>query len=232
MAEGVDWKLHNLKAPTTSAELYRATSISHASAENSGMKRAVAAALLLLLILSLAYLFYVAKQIENQSTTDEARPADVIIVMGAAEYHGRPSQVLQARLNHALLLYLRGLAPYILTTGGSGGDPEFTEGEVGRAYLARHGVRSEAIITESEGATTAQSLDSAAEIMHRMNLHSCIVVSDGYHIFRVKRILEARGLKVYGSPRPSAGSLSPMQLRWLYLKQAAGFLLWQIGINI
>ncbi len=152
--------------------------------------------------------------------------------MGAAEYHGRPSQVLQARLNHALVLYLKGLAPYILTTGGSGGDPEFTEGEVGRAYLTQHGVRSEAIITESQGATTAQSLDSAAETMHRMNLHSCIVVSDGYHIFRVKRLLEAQGLKVYGSPRPSAGSLSPTQLRWLYLKQAAGFILWQLGINI
>ncbi len=196
------------------------------------MKRAIAAALFILLLLSLGYLFYVAEQIEKQSTTNEARPADVIVVMGAAEYHGRPSQVLQARLNHALVLYLKGLAPYILTTGGSGGDPEFTEGEVGRAYLAQHGVRSEAIITESQGATTAQSLDSAAETMHRMNLHSCIVVSDGYHIFRVKRLLEAQGLKVYGSPRPSAGSLSATQLRWLYLKQAAGFILWQLGINI
>jgi len=196
------------------------------------MKRTIAAALFILLVLSLGYLFYVAQQIQKQSTTNEARPADVIVVMGAAEYHGRPSQVLQARLNHALLLYLKGLAPYILTTGGSGGDPEFTEGEVGRAYLAKHGVRSEAIITESQGATTAQSLDSAAEIMHRMNLHSCIVVSDGYHIFRVKRLLEAQDLKVYGSPRPSAGSLSPTQMRWLYLKQAAGFVLWQLGINI
>ncbi|MBV8867099.1 MAG: YdcF family protein, partial [Acidobacteriaceae bacterium] len=149
------------------------------------MKRTLAVVLLILLIVSLAYLFYVAGEIERQSTTDEVRPADVIVVMGAAEYRGRPSQVLRARLNHALLLYLKGSAPYILTTGGSGGDPEFTEGEVGRAYLAQHGVPSEAIITESEGATTAQSLDSAAETMHRMNLHSCIVVSDGYHIFRV-----------------------------------------------
>ncbi|MBV8864837.1 MAG: hypothetical protein JO210_05490 [Acidobacteriaceae bacterium] len=65
-----------------------------------------------------------------------------------------------------------------------------------------------------------------------MNLHSCIVVSDGYHIFRVKRLLEAQGLKVYGSPRPAAGSLNGRQLRWLYLKQAAGFVLWQVGINI
>jgi len=196
------------------------------------MKRAIAGLLILLSILLSGYLFHVAGEIERQSTIDEAQPADVIIVLGAAEYRGKPSPVLQARLNHALLLYLRGLAPYLLTTGGAGGDPEFTEGEVGRAYLAKHGVPSEAIITEAEGATTAQSLDAAAETMRRMNLHSCIVVSDGYHIYRVKRLLEAHGMRVYGSPRPSGGSLSPMQLRWLFLRQAIGFALWQVGINV
>lgn len=203
-----------------------------ASAEEYGMKRTLAAVLVVLSVMVLGYLFYVAQEIERQSTTDEARPADVILVMGAAEYRGRPSQVLQGRLNHALLLYLKGLAPYILTTGGAGGDPDFTEGEVGRAYLAEHGVRSEAIVTENEGATTAESLESAAETMHRMNLRSCIAVSDGYHIYRVKRILQAQGIQVYGSPRPSAGSLSRGQLRKLYVKQAIGFILWQIGINV
>lgn len=196
------------------------------------MKRALAGLLILLSILLLGYLFFVAREIERQSTVDEERPADVIIVLGAAEYRGKPSPVLQARLNHALLLFLKGLAPYILTTGGAGGDPNFTEGEVGRAYLIRHGVRSEAIIAEPEGATTAQSLDAAAETMHRMNLHSCIVVSDGYHIYRVKRLLQARGVRVYGSPRPAAGSLTPMELRWLYFRQAVGFALWQVGINV
>ncbi|HEY7305135.1 MAG TPA: YdcF family protein [Bryobacteraceae bacterium] len=196
------------------------------------MKRVLAGLLIALSILFLGYLFLVAREIERQSTIDEARPADVIIVLGAAEYRGKPSPVLQARLNHALLLYLRGLAPYILTTGGAGGDPNFTEGEVGRAYLTRHGVASEAIIVEPEGATTAQSVDAAAETMHRMNLHSCIVVSDGYHIYRVKRLFEAHGVRVYGSPRPAAGSLTPMQLRWLYFRQAVGFALWQAGINV
>lgn len=196
------------------------------------MKRVLAGLLILLLILLLGYLFLVAREIERQSTIDEARRADVIIVLGAAEYRGKPSPVLQARLNHALLLYLRGLAPYILTTGGAGGDPTFTEGEVGRTYLSRHGIPSEAIIAEPEGATTAQSVDAAAETMHRMNLHSCIVVSDGYHIYRVKRLFEARGVRVYGSPRPAGGSLTAPQLRWLYFRQAVGFALWQAGINV
>src|SRR5690349_13400158 len=139
------------------------------------MKRAVAGSIGLLLILLLGYLFYIAKQIERESTVDEAQQSDVILVLGAAEYRGKPSPVLQARLNHALLLYLKGLAPYILTTGGAGGDPFYTESEVGRAYLAEHGVPSEAIVVEPQGETTVQSLNASAEIMRRMNLHSCLV---------------------------------------------------------
>jgi uncharacterized SAM-binding protein YcdF (DUF218 family) len=196
------------------------------------MKRAIAGFSLLLSILLLGYLFYVAKQIERQSTIDEAQTADIIIVLGAAEYRGKPSPVLQGRLNHALFLYLKGFAPYILTTGGAGGDPVYTEGEVGRAYLSEHGVPSEAIVVEQQGTTTMQSVNASAEIMRRMNLHSCIVVSDGYHIYRVKRLLESHGIQVYGSPRPPAGSFGPMELRWLYFRQAAGFALWQIGVNI
>jgi uncharacterized SAM-binding protein YcdF (DUF218 family) len=198
----------------------------------SRMKRAVAGLVLLFPILLIAYLFHLAGEIAAQSTLDQAQSADVIVVLGAAEYNGKPSPVLQARLNHALMLYEKGIARYILTTGGAGGDPKFTEGEVGRAYLIQHGVRSEAIIAEPTGSTTAQSLTGAAETMHRMNLHSCVVVSDGYHIYRSKRLLEAQNIKVYGSPRPTAGSFSAWQLRWLYLKQAAGFALWQIGINL
>jgi uncharacterized SAM-binding protein YcdF (DUF218 family) len=196
------------------------------------MKRIAAWLSLPPIIFLLGYMFYVANEIERQSSMDESRPADVILVMGAAEYRGRPSQVLQGRLNHALLLYLKNMAPYILTTGGAGGDPNFTEGEVGRAYLVTHGVPAEAIITQAVGSTTVQSIDAAVETMRRMNLRSCIVVSDGYHIYRVKRLLEVEGIKVYGSPRPPAGSLTPKELRWLYLRQAAGFMLWRAGINL
>ena len=196
------------------------------------MKRIAAWLSLPPLIFLLGYLFYVANRIERQSLMDESQPADVILVMGAAEYRGRPSPVLQGRLNHALLLYLKHMAPYILTTGGAGGDPNFTEGEVGRAYLVTHGVPAEAIITQAVGSTTVQSINAAVETMRRMNLRSCIVVSDGYHIYRVKRVLEAEGIKVYGSPRPPAGSLTLTELRWLYLRQAVGFMLWRAGINI
>jgi uncharacterized SAM-binding protein YcdF (DUF218 family) len=196
------------------------------------MKRAIAGLLCLLAILTLGYLFHVAKDIAHQSTVEEARAADVIIVLGAAEYRGRPSPVLQARLNHALALYEQGLAPYLLTTGGAGGDPVYTEGEVGRAYLTQRGVPSEAILVEPEGATTAQSLEAAAEIMQRMNFHSCIVVSDGYHIYRIKSFLESRNVKVFGSPRPGAHKTTRTQQDWLYFRQAVAFGLWKLGINI
>lgn len=177
-----------------------------------------------------AWVAYVAKQIKAQSTVDEARSADIIVVLGAAEYRGKPSPVLEARLNHALFLYLKGLAPLILTTGGAGGDPIYTEGEVGRAYLSRRGVPSESILVEPEGESTAHSTTAAAEIMRRRGLRSCIVVSDGYHIYRVKKMLEFRGLEVYGSPRPSAPK-GGWPERWLYMKQAVAFTAWRLGIN-
>ena len=182
-------------------------------------------------ILLAAHLTSLARQIHVQSTVEEARPADLILVMGAAEYRGRPSPVFRARLDHALDLYRRGLAPRILTTGGAGGDPQFTEGEVGRAYLVGSDVPSEAIIVEPEAESTAQSTAAAAEIMHRMGLASCILVSDGYHIFRTKRMLAQQGLKVYGSPRPSPPDEGYRQW-WLYMRQAVGYLLWEVRIRL
>jgi uncharacterized SAM-binding protein YcdF (DUF218 family) len=174
-------------------------------------------------------LSFVARRIEQQSTRDEAQPADVIVVLGAAEYRGRPSPVLRARLDHALDLYNRKLAPSIMTTGGAGGDPVFTEGGVGRSYLIGHGVPSEAIIVENESESTVESLTMASEIMRRMNIHSAIVVSDGYHIYRVKKMLQFLGINVYGSPRKER-SPDSFRDRWNYFKQAIGYLLWNAGL--
>jgi uncharacterized SAM-binding protein YcdF (DUF218 family) len=170
-------------------------------------------------------------RIGRESTLDEARPADVIVVMGAAEYRGHPSPVLKLRLDHAAQLYGRHLAPYIMTTGGPGGDPSFTEGDVGRSYLIDRGIPAEAIIVENEGGTTAWSLTAASEILRRMGLRSCIIVSDGYHLFRVKRILQQEGFTVYGSPR-EAGDQDLSKQWWLYFRQAVGYGLWKIGVRV
>jgi uncharacterized SAM-binding protein YcdF (DUF218 family) len=193
------------------------------------MKRVVWSALVTAMAALLFYVAYLSVRIQQQSVRDEAQPSEVILVLGAAEYNGRPSPVLRARLDHALELFRRGLAPRILTTGGAGGDPVFTEGGVGRSYLINRGVPPDAIIVETEADSTLESTAMASEIMRRMGLHSVIVVSDGYHIYRVKRMLESRGLKVYGSPRKE---LYPglFHERWNYVKQAIGYLLWKAGL--
>jgi len=178
-----------------------------------------------------AYVGWIAWRIERQSTRDEARQADVILIMGAAEYHGKPSPVLKARLDHGLHLYRNKMASRILTTGGAGGDPVFTEGGVGRDYLIHRGVPSEAIMVETEGESTMHSTAAAAEIMRRMGLKSCIVVSDGYHIFRAKKMLQARGFRVYGSPRPESPRTGARDW-WVYVRQAVAYTLWSIGVTI
>jgi uncharacterized SAM-binding protein YcdF (DUF218 family) len=179
-----------------------------------------------------AWLATLAKAIERQSMVDEAEHADMILVLGAAQYNGRPSPVLKARLDHAHELYRRGLAPRVMTTGGAGGDPQFTEGEVGRDYLVGLGVPSEAITVESEGDSTVHTMLAVVEIMRRMSLESALVVSDGYHIYRAKRILEHEGITVYGSPRPSDRKRPGWRQQWLHVRQAVGYLLWRMGINI
>jgi uncharacterized SAM-binding protein YcdF (DUF218 family) len=195
------------------------------------MKRSVWNALAIAVSAVLIYIAYLAVRINQQAARDEAQPADVILVLGAAEYRGRPSPVLRARLDHALALYRRHIAPRIMTTGGAGGDPVFTEGGVGRSYLISQGVPSEAIIVETEGESTVQSVSLAAEILRRMGLRSVVAVSDGYHIFRVKEMLRASGLAVYGSPRKERNPES-LHEQWNCVKQAIGYLLWQFGMPV
>ena len=195
------------------------------------MKKVLGYAIAFAVIVVITAISVVSVRIQRQSTRDEAQPADVILVLGAAEYRGRPSPVLRARLDHALELYNRKFASRVMTTGGAGGDPLFTEGGVGRSYLMSMGVPSDSIIVENEGETTVQSIAMVGEIMLRMGLRSVIVVSDGYHIFRVKRMLQFRGLVVYGSPRAekSAGAVHD---QWNYIRQAVGYLMWRIGMPV
>jgi uncharacterized SAM-binding protein YcdF (DUF218 family) len=194
------------------------------------MRRLLRNGLIVALIALFGYLVDISIRIGRQSTRDEARPADAILVLGAAEYRGRPSPVLRARLDHALDLYQRKMASILITTGGAGGDPDYTEGGVGRSYLIARNVPSEAIVVEPEGETTAHSIAAAGEILERMGLKSCILVSDGYHIFRAKKMLEFRGIKVYGSPRQSSSHEDPEQW-WQYFRQAIGYLLWSLGMS-
>ena len=135
---------------------------------------------------------------------DEARPADAIVVFGAAEYAGRPSPVYRARLEHAYELFERGMAPLIITTGGAGGDPKFSEGQVGRDYLSKLGVPDVNLIAETQADDTGQSARRVAVILEANQLSSALLVSDAYHLYRAKRMMEREGITVYVSPRPDS----------------------------
>jgi uncharacterized SAM-binding protein YcdF (DUF218 family) len=160
--------------------------------------------LLLLTALAAAALLWcrwVSLQIDRYTVLDQAAPSDAIVVFGAAEYDGRPSPVYRARLDHALQLYRRGIAPLIITLGGNGGD-QYTEGAVGREYLVGMGVPESAIIAETQSRNTEESARRISVIARVNNLRRMVIVSDGTHMFRIHEICAAERLNVLTSPRP------------------------------
>jgi uncharacterized SAM-binding protein YcdF (DUF218 family) len=158
--------------------------------------------LTILLFAAIAWTAWVYFQINIFAQRDEARPADAIAVFGAAEYDGRPSPVLKARLDHGFALYQEKLAPLVITLGG--GDPadQQTEGGVGHNYLMAHGVPEKAIIAETASSNTEESAKRLAVIARANGLKNILVVSDGTHLFRIHALCESQGLTVFTSPRP------------------------------
>ncbi|HEU4981642.1 MAG TPA: YdcF family protein [Acidobacteriaceae bacterium] len=161
---------------------------------------------------AIAWVAWVDSQIRYYATHDEARPASAIAVFGAAEYDGRPSPVLRARLDHGLALYRQNIAPLVITLGGGAPADRHSEGGVGRAYLMAHGVPGSAIIAETKSDNTEQSARRLARIARANHLGLIIVVSDGTHLFRVHALCSSMGLNVLTSPRPERGL--PFTLEW------------------
>jgi uncharacterized SAM-binding protein YcdF (DUF218 family) len=147
-------------------------------------------------------------------------------------YSGRPSPVLRARLDHAFNLFQQGIAPVVITTGGAAFDPSFSEGGVSRDYLMHRGIPERSLIAETQGSDTAQSAVRVAVIMRTNGLHSCVAVSDAYHVFRIKRLLEHEGVApVYVAPRPGSRPRGVGQRMYAVLREACSYLLWKLGVN-
>jgi uncharacterized SAM-binding protein YcdF (DUF218 family) len=173
------------------------------------------------------------RTIRAAAVTDQARPSGAIVVMGAAEFDGHPSPIFRARLDHAFDLEERGLAKWLITTGGSGGDPHFTEAEVGRDYLIQEGMDAGRILTEDQGKTTYQSVQGVANVLHRVHARTCIAVSDGFHLYRVKVMFAAFGITAYSSPVPNSSIEDDPYLRTLYsLREMANLTLWDLHIRV
>lgn len=138
-------------------------------------------------------------QVWNTGRSDEARPVDAIVVMGAAQYDGRPSPQLAARLDHVVELWSRGLAPLVVVTGGNQPGDRFTEAEASAAYLIERGVPAEAIVAERTGTSTYESLANVAE-QFGDRVETVLIVTDPYHALRSKLTAEEVGFDAYVSP--------------------------------
>jgi len=189
--------------------------------------------ILLLALLAFAYaerLLYLA--IRRESARDEARPADAVVVFGAAEYNGAPSPVLKARLDHAFNLEEHGLAPLVITTGGSGGDRQFTEAGVGRDYLVQRGVAEAKILADTKSLTTYESIKAVALLLRQRQMHTCIAVSDGFHLYRIKLMFRSLGITAYASADPDSPIEADSYQRTLYSLREMGLTsLWYGGVR-
>jgi uncharacterized SAM-binding protein YcdF (DUF218 family) len=183
-----------------------------------------------LAVAALLWLAVTCVRIAREASRQEIHPADAIVVFGAAEYSGRPSPVYRARLDHAFDLFQQGVAPVVITTGGAGADPSYSEGGVGHDYLMHRGIPDANLIAETQGSDTAQSAQRIGVIMRANRMHSCIAVSDAYHVFRIRKLLEHEGLQVYVSPRPDSRPHSHWQRVEAVLREAASYLVWRLHL--
>ena len=171
-----------------------------ADAFDPAMRRGLIRIGLVGLVGGLAVVGYTTYRIWDQGAKEDNRKADAIVVLGAAQYDGRPSPVFQARLDHAIELYKDGLASTFVVTGGKLPGDRTTEAAAARTYALTHGVPAEAILVEDEGRTTLESLRSVAAMLRERQLSSAVFVSDRTHMLRVLRIASDEGIDARGSP--------------------------------
>jgi len=194
-------------------------------------RQSVALIFLLALIAgALVWSDWVYTQIESFSVRDDAAPSDAIVVFGAAEYDGRPSPVLRARLDHALALYREHLAPLLITLGG-GGDPRDSEGGVGHDYLLAHEVPESQIIAETQSTNTEESAARLAAIARENHLNRILAVSDGTHLFRIHALSASMGLNVVTSPRPEVRPLGFWDSITRLMHEMLSYTLWRLKIH-
>jgi uncharacterized SAM-binding protein YcdF (DUF218 family) len=151
------------------------------------------------------------------SSRDEAQPAQAIVVLGAAQYAGKPSPVLRARLDHALDLWNRHLASLLILTGGTGAGDTTSEAAVGSTYARKHGVPDSAILVENEGRTTSESMRAVAGMLEVRGLQTALLVSDPFHMLRLRILARRFGFTPYTSPTQTSPISPNREERWKYI---------------
>jgi len=201
------------------------------SIPGSGPKRWLLYLISTLVAVLLLCITVISIGIVRTANLQQLQRADAIVVFGAAEYAGRPSPVFRARLDHAFTLFQQGVAPVVITTGGAAQDPSFTEGGVGRDYLMHRGIAERNLIAETQGTDTAHSAERVGVIMRTNHMHTCVVVSDQYHVFRIQKLLEHQGMQVYVAPRPDSRPHSALFRALAVLREAFSYLAWQMHLT-
>jgi uncharacterized SAM-binding protein YcdF (DUF218 family) len=157
---------------------------------------------------------------------DDRAKADVVVVLGAAQYNGNPSKVLEARLNHAKSLYEDGVAEHIVTGGGRRAGDNYTEADAGARWLAAHGVPREKVIEVDKGADTLGTLQAVADEVKARGWHSAVIVSDPWHSLRARTIAEDVGLQAWTSPTHSGPIVQTRETQLHYIVRETGALLY------
>ena len=195
-------------------------------------RRLLASILLTGLLIAIGWALWVTHEINVVAGEDQARPADAIAVFGAAEYSGRPSPIYHARLDHAIALYQRQIAPLVITLGGgSDKDSGKTEGGVGRDYLLANGVPLTDIVAETHSIDTGEQVARLAQIAEDQNLERIVVVSDPTHLFRISVLCRRAGLEVYTSPRPPLGHIDTLDLWQRYFHEIVSYTALELGLS-
>ena len=151
------------------------------------------------------------------SSIDQARPAESIVVLGAAQYDGRPSPVLKARLDHGIDLWNRRMGAVLVLTGGQGSGDTISEAAVGRSYARKHGVPDAAILLENRGRTTRESMLAVADTLGKRGIKTAILVSDPFHMLRLWIMGRRFGLTPYTSPTRTSPISPNSEKRWKYV---------------
>jgi uncharacterized SAM-binding protein YcdF (DUF218 family) len=168
-----------------------------------------------------AYYLFSLYQVWSTGRSDQTRPVDAIVVMGAAQYDGEPSPQLAARLDHVVELWPQGYAPLVVVTGGKRPEDRFTEAEASADYLIERGVPADAIVMEDQSTNTDESLAGVSALLEQRGLNEVLIVTDPYHALRSRLIAEDHGLQAWVSPTRTS-VVDGAESFGRHLKEAAG----------
>ena len=177
---------------------------------------------------ALLVLAYTTWRIWDQGNQDDPRPADAIVVLGAAQYNGVPSPLFQGRLDHAVLLWQQGRADLVITVGSKQPGDRHTEAESGAAYLEQHGVPADKIVALPTGHTTYQSLQAATNEMARRDLGSAFLVSDPWHNARLDAMGSDLGIEAYPSATWTSADTSVITRGKEYARETFAYLYYRL----